>query len=29
MRAFYHRLQLNIFDALPLTFHIVRGVDDP
>lgn len=20
---------MNIFDALPLTFHIVKGVDDP
>ena len=29
MRAYYQRKQMNIFDALPLTFHIVKGVDDP
>lgn len=29
MRAYYSKMQMNIFDALPLTFHIVKGVDDP
>lgn len=29
MRAYYNKMQMNIFDALPLTFHIVKGVDDP
>jgi len=29
MRKFYQLQGLNVFDALPLTFHISKGLEDP
>jgi hypothetical protein len=29
MKKFYQLQGLNVFEALPLTFHIIKGIDDP
>lgn len=29
MKKYYSLKTMNLFDALPLTFHIVKGIDDP
>lgn len=28
MKNYYELKGLNVFDALPLTFHIAKGIDD-
>jgi hypothetical protein len=29
MKAFYEKARKNVFDFVPLTFHIKAGVNDP
>lgn len=29
MKKYYELKELNLSDALPLTFHIIKGVEDP
>lgn len=29
MLNYYHHIRENVFDVLPLTFHIKDGVEDP
>lgn len=29
MKKYYGLKGLNLADALPLTFHIIRGIEDP
>ena len=29
MKSYYEAININPFDALPVTFHIKEGVEDP